>query len=468
MATTQQDADDWPEIAVKLSEQDCLGPNRVRMGRTNNRIYAAETFRPVLVLGPQRSYKTSGFAVPSVLEWNGPIVTTSVRLDILDDTYEWRKRQGKVTIFDPSGSLKRTRYEADCYNWNILGHCKTWDDCVRMGKALTEAGRAGAGPQGRGSGLQDGDFWYSLAGKLIVPHLYAASLNGYTMNDVVRWINTQEEFEVRALLQATGHEGAVRAANAGWQRETRARSSIYTTAEQILRVFDYEDNDLFSPPFIDFNAFFESSADTIYIVAPPDEQEEYKPLFTGLVRTIIREVYRRNSQVLDEHQEKPSPWVDRWKQQQVAETLHREVVPLLLLLDEAGNIAPLANLDTLATTAAGTNFQIVSIFHDLSQVEALYGTYTAHSIVNNHSAFIVLPGARDVETLGYVESLLRGERVANSIEYKWAGPRPIRSMKRGEALLIYENLRPIVLSLRSKFNDAELRARTEHGASSQE
>ena len=457
MTNVQQEVDDWPNIAVRLGAESSFGAHRVRIGKTNSRIYAAEEFRPVLVLGPQRSYKTSGFAIPTVLEWEGPVVTTSVRHDILDDTYEWRKRVGKISIFDPSNSLKDTIYAEHCYNWNLLGHCRTWDDSVRMGKALTEAGRAG-GSQGAGSGLLDADFWYSMAGKLIVPHLFAASMNGYTMDDVVRWIKTQEEFEVRSLLQATGHEGSIRSAEAAWQREDRARSSIYTTAEQILQVFDYEDNNIFSEPFLNLSEFFDSDSDTIYIVAPPDEQEEYKPLFTGLVRTIIREAYRRNSQVEDKRQQIFS-MPDARDPNQEHEQSRREIVPLLLMLDEAGNIAPLATLDTLATTAAGTCVQMVSIFHDISQIQALYGIYKAQSIVSNHSAFIVLPGARDVTTLTYVESLLRGERVANSVEYKWGGPRPIRSMKRGEALLIYENLRPIVLRLRSKFSDDALSAR---------
>jgi type IV secretion system protein VirD4 len=488
LTNTQQESDDWLHIAVKNEARDSLGARRVRIGRTSSRIYAAEEFRPVLVLGPQRSYKTSGFAVPTILEWDGPAVITSVRHDVLDDTYKWRQRIGKINVFDPSGSLRDTQYASKCRNWNLLAHCRTWDDCVRMGQALTEAGRGRSGPQGgAGGGLQDGGFWYSLAGKLIVPHLFAASQNGYTMRDVIRWIQMQEEFEVRSLLQATGHQGAIRAADATWQREERSRSSIYTTAEQVLQVYDYEDNDIFSEPFLDFDTFFSSKSDSLYICAPPDEQEEYRPLFTGLVRTIIREVYRRNSQILDNSQGiipddtasvNPSARKAsriRFSRSSVTDTSlsvpdtsysnpnnsYSKTFPMLLMLDEAGNIASLANLDTLATTAAGTQLQLVTIFHDLSQMEALYGIYAAQSIIANHSALIVLPGARDVATLDYIESLLRGENVANSIESKWVGPRPIRSMKRGEALLIYENLRPIVLSLRSKFTDKFIRARVE-------
>ena len=41
--------------------------------------------------------------------------------------------------------------------------------------------------------------------------------------------------------------------------------------------------------------------------------------------------------------------------------------PLLIVLDEAANIAPLKSLGTLATAAAGQGIQLVTIFQDLAQ-----------------------------------------------------------------------------------------------------
>jgi hypothetical protein len=47
--------------------------------------------------------------------------------------------------------------------------------------------------------------------------------------------------------------------------------------------------------------------------------------------------------------------------------------PLLLLLDEAANIAPIPNLDTIAATAAGQGIQLMSIFHDMTQLRTVHG-----------------------------------------------------------------------------------------------
>jgi len=270
------------------------------------------------------------------------------------------------------------------------------------------------------------------------------------MADVMRWIKTQEEFEVRALLQNTGLDFAIHAAESAWQREDRARSSVYTTLESALRAFDYVESGVGLGPFIDIDRFLSAPADTLYLTAPPDEQEEYQPLFTGLTRTVIREVYLRNQSAHDHRS---------GEDQDQTGLIADQGCRLLLLLDEAGNIARLENLSTLATTAAGTSVQLISIFHDISQIEALYGRYEAQSIVNNHSALMVLPGTRDISTLSYLESLLKGERIGYSSDAQWTGPRPIRSMNRGEALLIYENLRPILINLRTKFNDDDIRAK---------
>ncbi|MGW2961361.1 type IV secretory system conjugative DNA transfer family protein [Streptomyces sp. NPDC001220] len=438
----------WGELISTAPNGSDLGGHRVRLGTVGHYTFAAEAFRPVLVLGPQRSYKTSGFAVPTLLEWSGPALVTSVRRDVLDHTYQHRAKSGKICVFDPSGSLKGTQYERFRHSWDVLDHCRTWSECVRTANALTEARQLNA--------LADGDFWGSLAAQLLAPHLFAAAASGLPMRALVQWIKEQEEFEVRTLLQKLGHPTALASAEAAWQREDRTKSNVYTTAASVLRIFDFDDVAVDEPPFLDVDSFLDSSGDTLYLCAPPDEQEEYRDLFTGLVRTVVREAYARNTLVSDYKSDRSTAAVDG---DVIRPT--RELTPLLMLLDEAGNIAPLKNLSTLATTAAGTYVQMVTIFHDLSQIAKVYGLYPARSIVSNHSAFVVLPGTRDDETLAYVEKLMRGESVANAENSTWNGPRRIRGMERGTALLVYENKRPVVLTLRSRFTNQAIARWTE-------
>ena len=79
--------------------------------------------------------------------------------------------------------------------------------------------------------------------------------------------------------------------------------------------------------------------------------------------------------------------------------------PLLLVLDEAANIAPIPNLDEVASTGAGQGMQLLSVFQDLAQVKSRYGE-RAQTIVNNHRAKVFGTGISDPETLDYVSRVV--------------------------------------------------------------
>ena len=82
--------------------------------------------------------------------------------------------------------------------------------------------------------------------------------------------------------------------------------------------------------------------------------------------------------------------------------------PLLVVLDEAANIAPLADLDALASTAAGHGVQLVTVWHDLAQIDARYGP-RATTVVNNHRAKLFFSGISDPSTLDYASHLIGDE-----------------------------------------------------------
>src|SRR5205823_7337807 len=85
--------------------------------------------------------------------------------------------------------------------------------------------------------------------------------------------------------------------------------------------------------------------------------------------------------------------------------------PLLLVLDECANIAPLRDLATLASTGAGQGIQLVSVFQDMAQIYAVYGRDRAPTIVSNHRAKVILSGVADPQTLDYLSRLLGDEEV---------------------------------------------------------
>ena len=145
--------------------------------------------------------------------------------------------------------------------------------------------------------------------------------------------------------------------------------------------------------------------------------------------------------------------------------------PLLIVLDEAANVAPIPDLDALASTGAGQGIQLVTVFQDMAQVNARYGT-RAQTIVNNHRAKVFASGIGDPDTLRYINEVVgQGEfqerrktagreGFASSTEgstYRDLTPaNVVRGARPGEALLVYGHLPPARLSLRPWFADRAL------------
>ena len=389
--------------------------HRVTLGRSvtsPSSLRAAEAIRPVLVLGPQRSRKTSGVVVPTLREWDGPAIVTSVRADVLAATYAQRAQVGRVAVFEPFGRL----VHEPVTGWDPLADCDTWDGALQTSSAMTEAGQS--------SGLEDGHFWYNLASQLLAAYLFSARNGRRTIRDVVHWVYANEEAEVMGILARTGVEDAALAFAAFMRLDSRVRSSVYATVMSVIKAFSYPtvqaacagefpEQGSGETRLFDIDEFFDGEANTLFLVAPPDDQQLLAPVFTALVRRVLREAYHREGRLRK---------------------------PLLALLDEAGNIAPLANLDTLATTAASTGIQLVSVFHDLSQMTRIYGEHGASSIANNHSAMLVLPGQRDPLTRSWVAAAMDD------------APEDVRTHRLvpGEALCFYEHLPAELIALRAE------------------
>jgi type IV secretion system protein VirD4 len=403
----------------------------------SHHMLSAEAGQSVAVIGPTQSGKTASLAVPAILGWRGPVVAASVKTDLLRDTLAWRKSCGTVWCFDPAGSTGRPSDR-----WSPLGSSWSWIGAKRSAADLTQVARS----DGTSA---DGEFWYATAAKLIAPLLFAAARSHRDIADVVRWVDTQEITEVLDILEDVGEPEPLQAARATWQREERQRSSIYTTAETVLEPFtgiDYDRVDLGpnASSEIDPDALLNGN-NTLYICAPAHDQRRLRGLFTALVSQVLEVAFGRAAR-----QSAPlSP-------------------PLLLLLDEAANIAPLAELDALASTCAGHGIQLVTVWQDLSQLSARYGT-RAHTVINNHRAKVFLSGIADPGTLDhasilagdeelFVSSVTRGAdgkdaTTASPLQRKLLPPDALRRQPPNTGVLVYGSLPPVRLALSPWWSD---------------
>jgi type IV secretion system protein VirD4 len=429
---------------IPLSVSAPVG-GRLLLGRAGRRLLAAESHQSVIVVGPTQTMKTTGFAVPALLEWQGPVLATSVKSDLVRDTLAWRSGQGRVWLYDPTASSGL----ADS-GWSPLAGARTWTGARRTASALCSTARSG------GDHLGDADFWYATAAKLLAPLLFAAAISHRDMAQVVEWVDTQESSEVHALLDASDVPDALRAAEATWARDERQLSSVYTTAETVLEAFaDPDVSASASRAEIDPTTFLDGGDNTLYVCAPAHEQQRLRSIFVTLVSQVLASAYEQV--------------------QREGRPLSR---PLLVVLDEAANIAPLAELDTIAATAAGHGIQLVTVWQDMAQIAARYGPRSA-TVVNNHRAKVVLSGISDPTTLEHVSALVGDEELYTASTTTDAGGArsttesltsrrlaPADSLRRirpGGGVLVYGHLPPARLDLRPWFRDKELTRRARPG-----
>jgi len=416
------------------------GGGRLVLGRLGRRLVATEARHSVLVLGPTQSGKTTGLAIPALLEWEGPVVATSVKGDLVDTTRAWRRTLGRTWVFDPTASSGCD----DVSGWSPLDECASWTGAQRMAAWFVES------TPSRG-GLTDAAFWFAASAKLLGPLLLAAARSGRTMADVVRWVDLQEVDEVEAALIAAGEVDANVALAAGIARDERIRSSVYTTLETVLA--PYEDPVVAASASrgdIDPRGLLDG-ANTLYLCGPAHEQARVQGVFSALVATVVDVAVARA-------QGGGHP------------------LPLLMVLDEAANIAPVRDLDALASTAAGLGIQLVTVCQDLAQLSSRYGAERARTIANNHRAKVVLSGIADVGTLDTMSGLAgeqvvreetvtadreRGRRsTSSSIAYRRLAPADeLRRIRPGEGVLVYGHHPPARIRLRPWYSEAALRRR---------
>lgn len=439
-----------PESQAFATKQDVADlvvtatqPGRVVLGWSYGRLIATEREHSVLVVGATRSGKTTGYAIPALLEWDGPAVVLSAKTDLLHATADARRQRGEVLLFDPT---KVSGLPAD--DWSPLARCGDWRGAVRTANAMSKVSGTTAGLGGASN------HWERVAAQLLAPLLLAASTGGRDMGDVVRWVMTKELEEAKVLLELLDVAGevALTSLQSYLDLEPRARDSAFSTARTVLDV--YEDPDVVAATDgwdIGPGRLLDGGQNTLYLVANATDQTRLAPLFLALLDELLHAAFAAAS---ERRAMTGSP---------VLRPDGDEAPRLLVLLDEAANIAPIPDLATLASTAGGEGVQLVTIYQDLSQLRHRYGTEWG-SIASNHVAKVVLPGVTDPETLRYFAATVGEEEVKVTSTSRGADgrrstseslqrrevvtQRELRELPRGQGICLYGQRPPIRFGLR--------------------
>ncbi len=337
------------------------------------------------LIGPSRSGK-SLTSIVGIQLWKGPAIISSVKTDLVGPTLEARKAMGEVMFYDPSNVTSHPSA-----HWSPLHNAKDLVGAQRAAKRLLSAVQLDQ------SG--NGTFW-SRHGETLLGALMwlAANTNGLTMTDVARWVlemdqpTAEDPGKVAVYLRAlASDEGIdpeliadVQSTLAGvWRAEGRVSSSYYTSARHAVMPWTREDVRRISKITTITLKWLMSGNNTLYLIAPLMDQDLLAPAFGGVIADLV------DSVILRHEQNRP---LDK---------------PLLLLLDETANV-PLVQLPHWASTIAGYNMQLVTVWQSKGQIDAAYGT-NADTVIGNHRTRAFFPGISDLATIRYVAELLGNE-----------------------------------------------------------
>jgi len=356
-------------------------PEGLLLGRLGGRDVLAGWEDSLLVVGPPRSGKSSSLVVPGVVEAPGAVVVTSTRPDVLRAAAKLRAQVGPVFVFDPDGLA--TDGDAEPLCWSPTAGAA--DVAVALRRARAMVGSSGkTGP--------DGDFWTGTAADVLTGLLLAAGVAGRTPADVARWaaspaalgaaaaaLEGEPEFERFAADLAATATSAAQQTSASTLAVVR-RSLACLANPAVARAVN-------TPPdqAVDAAALLRERA-TIFALATPGGSSP-APLLSALVTDLVESA----------------------RQLAAASPGGRCDPPLLVMLDEAANIAPLPDLPALLAAGGGDGIVATVVLQSLDQARTRWGPQAAGAMLDSATVRLVLPGLSHPQDLRDLAGLA-GER----------------------------------------------------------
>jgi len=406
------------------------------LGRSRGAQAWASVEDSILVVGPPRSGKGLHLVIPMLFDAPGAVVTTSTRPDNLTVTYATRRAVGPVAVFDPQGLAAGV---PDGLRWSPVRGC----DIPQIAMIRARGLAAGTGISRTTDG---GDFWQAQTETVLRALLHAAALDGRATRDLYRW-----SLDPAAVTEAITILGRPSAAS-GWDNaleqaansDPRTRDSIWLGVRQALsaladpRVLDAvspREGEEFDP------AAFLRERGTLYVLGTASGAGAAAPLVAALVEDMVETA----------------------RQMAAASPGARLDPPLLLALDEIGNLAPLPSLPALMSEGGGSGVTTLAVLQSLSQARDKWGEQQAGTLWDAAIAKVILGGGSNARDLTDLATLIgdRDEELTSVSRDHYGGRSTSSSVRRvpvmdtsrlrtlpfGTGVLLLRTAPPVVLDL---------------------
>ena len=352
-----------------------------KVGRSHRRDVYVSIEDSVVVEGAPRSGKGYRFIINAILDWSGPLITTSTRNDNLAATMAARARRGQVTVFDPqqlSGVRSTLRISP------ITG-CEDPLVADQRGQAIVAGTALGASGKNQE--------WAQVASSVLSRLLHAAAVTGRSVDALARWgSNPRLALEAVNVLTADGTPGWAEDLDAIINGDERLLASSWFGVSGAVRplaipairdAMTPRPGDTFDP-----DSFLDGE-NTLYLIGTGAGAGSVGG-FLGAVLDDIVETGRRKA---------------------LASSGSRLDPPLALILDEIANMFSWPALPRIMADGGGIGISTIVVLQALSQAETAWSKAEADTIWSAATAKLLLGGASDVDHLRDVEALLGTRRV---------------------------------------------------------
>lgn len=421
-----------PQLAQQRKPQAAEVAWKVGTSRSSEIYISVE--ESVLLLGPPRSGKGLRVLIDAILDWPGPLITTSTTTDNLRATRARRAELGDVYVFDPqmlSGERKPVKISP------ITG-------CA---DAMTAVQRAGALVAGTGLASGSNAEWAEKAKTQLAALLCAAALDGRTVRDLARW-GTSPQTAREAVDILRTHPAAPRdwgaALDSTLDEKPEMLGNIWfgvSGAVAPLMIPEIADAMTPGPGDVVFDPVtFLQGRNTLYLIGTKAGAGAAGGYLAALLDNIV-ETARRKA---------------------LASPGSRLDPPLGLILDEIANMFVWPMLPTVQADGGGRGICAVVVLQARKQAEVAWSAAEMHAVFGAATVTIQLGGSTDNDYLSEVQNLLGPRDVRRTSrtvsdngtshqedtqEKPLMTAAELRRLPRRVALLVTQNLRPVLLDL---------------------
>ncbi|WP_137845436.1 type IV secretory system conjugative DNA transfer family protein [Microbacterium sp. 2FI] len=407
-----------------------------RVGRARGNDVFVSIEDSVVLEGPPRSGKGFRVLISAILDWSGPLITTSTTNDNLTATMGMRERRGEVHVFDPQ-ELTGVRHPTRI---SPFAGCEDPLVAAQRGNAIITGSAIGASST-------NGE-WAQAAGDVLGQLLHAAAIGNCSIEDFYRW-GTNPTFAQNSavsILRTEGAPGWGDSLDATLSADVKLVSSIWfgvrgavapLAIPQIRQALTPRPGErVFDPhEFLD-------EANTLYLIGSAAGAGAMGGFIGALLDDVV-EVARARA---------------------VSSPGARLQHPLGLILDEIANMFRWGNLPRIMADGGGRGICTFIVLQALSQAETSWSRAEADTIWAAATAKVILGGGSNVSHLRDIEAIL-GSRQRTRTQKSWSTRESghstsehherlplmsvdeIRRMPPSVGLLAYRNRRSALLDL---------------------